>query len=118
MFPAFVDKADDELLIDKEKPGKKLDASYVNHDNQHLRLMPSFISRVTGLKIGVNDLGISLIRPEISIKPKERLFAISHQIETILARQKDIDHHWEDCVDVSILLYTYFPSSETLISST
>lgn len=82
MFPAFVDKADDELLIDKEKPGKKLDAS-----------------RVTGLKIGVNDLGISLIRPEISIKPKERLFAISHQIETILARQKDIDHHWEDCVD-------------------
>ncbi|EDR09801.1 uncharacterized protein LACBIDRAFT_293698 [Laccaria bicolor S238N-H82] len=81
-FPAFVDKADDELLIDKEKPGKKPDAS-----------------RVTGLKIGVNDLGIPLIRPEISIKPKERLSAISHQIETILARQRDIDHQWEDCVD-------------------
>jgi len=118
MFPAFVDKADDELLIDKEKPGKKLDASYVNHDNQHLRLMLSFISRVTGLKIGINDLGIPLIRPEISIKPKERLSAISYQVETTLARQRDIDHHWEDCIDVSKLIYICFLSSETLISST
>jgi enhancer of polycomb-like protein len=68
----------------------------------------SFISRVTGLKIGINDLGIPLIRPEISIKPKERLSAMSHQIENTLARQRDIDHQWEDCVDVSKLIYIYF----------
>ena len=115
MFPAFVDKADDELLIDKEKPGKKLDASYVKHDNQYLRLILSFISRVNGLKIGVNDLGIPLIRPEISIKPKERLSAISHQIETTLDRQTDIDHHWEDCVDVSKLIVFPFKRNPDLI---
>lgn len=40
-------------------------------------------------------------------RPKERLQTIRDQVEATLARQKDLDHHWEDQVDVRLLFNPY-----------
>jgi enhancer of polycomb-like protein len=44
-------------------------------------------------------------RPEVLLRPKERVIMIRDLVETTLTRQKDLDHHWEDQVDVSYFLY-------------
>jgi enhancer of polycomb-like protein len=56
----------------------------------------SFRSR-PGLKLKTNDVG----RSEPVIRPRDRIVLIREQVETTLERQKAIDHHWEDLVDVS-----------------
>jgi len=38
----------------------------------------------------------------VAIRPKERLQIIRDQVDASLARQKDLDHHWEDQVDVRL----------------
>ncbi len=35
------------------------------------------------------------------MRPKDRAALIREQIESQLARQKELDHHWEDQIDAS-----------------
>ncbi|KIL58931.1 hypothetical protein M378DRAFT_170023 [Amanita muscaria Koide BX008] len=79
-FPSLGDKGDEELLIDKERPAKKPE-----------------LSRLP-IKLRANDAGAPS-RIEIAMKPRERAALIREQIDRQLARQKDLDHHWEDSVD-------------------
>lgn len=76
-FPLLNDKADEELLVDKEKP-KKTDSS-------------------RPIKIRT-ELGTP-VRPEVAMRPRERTALIRETIESTLNRQKEQDHHWEDQVD-------------------
>lgn len=55
--------------------------------------------RVPGLKIRAHD--DPPVRQEALLRPKERVAMIRELVETMLTRQKDLDHHWEDQVDVS-----------------
>jgi enhancer of polycomb-like protein len=57
-----------------------------------------------GLRIKTNDLQRPLLRP------KERITQIREQVDQTLARQKDLDHHWEDQIDVSVFFRVFFPS--------
>jgi len=52
--------------------------------------------RVPGLKIRTND------PHRAPLRPKERLTMIREQVELSLTRQKDLDHHWEDQIEVSV----------------
>ncbi|KAH9475176.1 Enhancer of polycomb-like protein 1 [Psilocybe cubensis] len=81
-FPSLNDKIDEELLVDKERPTKRADTA-----------------RVPGLKIRTSDQALPPPRQEVVIRPKERQQMIRDQIESQLARIKDLDHHWEDQVD-------------------
>ena len=63
-----------------------------------------FFRRVPGLKIKTNDPQRPLLRP------KERLTQIREQVEQTLTRQKDLDHHWEDQIDVSVFFRVLFPN--------
>ncbi|KAF5385750.1 hypothetical protein D9615_002489 [Tricholomella constricta] len=77
-YPYWGDKADEDLLVDKEKP-KKADLP-----------RPPKIRTEQG----------QLNRPEVvALRPTERLALINEAMETRLARQKEQDHHWEDQVD-------------------
>ena len=40
-------------------------------------------------------------RSEVLLRPKERVAMIHDLVESTLERQKELDHHWEDQVDVS-----------------
>ncbi|PPQ93891.1 hypothetical protein CVT25_007804 [Psilocybe cyanescens] len=104
-FPSLHDKIDEELLVDKERPTKRADNS-----------------RVPGLKIRTSDQALPAPRQEVVIRPRERQQMIRDQIETSLARQKDLDHHWEDQVDnpyqnlpvpYASKLFKYIPPSNT-----
>ncbi|KDR71187.1 hypothetical protein GALMADRAFT_144248 [Galerina marginata CBS 339.88] len=79
---SFNDKADEELLIDKERTTKKPDTS-----------------RVRGPKIRTNDPSLPPPRQEVVIRPKERLQRVRDEIEANLQRQTEADHHWENTVD-------------------
>ena len=103
-FPMLNDKADEELLVDKERPVKKPDASYVTPGVCcciYMYLTVN-ISRRGPLKLRPHDDPPP--RPEALLRPKERVTMIRDLVETTLARQKDLDHHWEDQVDVSYFL--------------
>ncbi|RDB21980.1 Enhancer of polycomb-like protein 1 [Hypsizygus marmoreus] len=76
-FPAFGDKGDEELLVDKEKPKK--------------------IETVRPAKIR-NEMGTP-VRQEIAMRPKDRTAQINEAIEAALNRQRDRDHSWDDQVD-------------------
>ncbi|KAF8621954.1 hypothetical protein AX15_007385 [Amanita polypyramis BW_CC] len=80
-FPSLGDKNDEELLIDKEKPPKKSETSRVP------------------LKLRTNDTGLPSARVEVAMRPRDRAALIRDQVESQLARQKELDHHWEDQVD-------------------
>ncbi|TFK31904.1 enhancer of polycomb-like-domain-containing protein [Crucibulum laeve] len=85
-FPTLGDKADEELLVDREREkGRKGDGVG--------------LSRVPGLKIKTHDTSTPTPRVEVAIRPSERVAAIKLQINTALARQKDLDHQWEDQID-------------------
>ncbi|KAF8874330.1 hypothetical protein CPB84DRAFT_1753004 [Gymnopilus junonius] len=101
-FPSLHDKLDEELLVDKERPTKKPDASCV-----------------PGLRIKTNEQRAPLPREPV-IRPKERQQLIREQIKAQLQKQKEIDHHWEDTVDgayqncpttYASRLFKYFPPS-------
>ena len=103
-FPMLNDKADEELLVDKEMLVKKPDTSYVTPGvccRIYMYLMV-IISRRGPLKLRGHDDPPP--RPEVLLRPKERVSMIRELVETTLARQKDLDHHWEDQVDVSYFL--------------
>ncbi|KAJ7880322.1 enhancer of polycomb-like-domain-containing protein [Mycena olivaceomarginata] len=83
-FPTLGDRADEELLIDKERPPKKQETS----------------SRIPGLKIKtLNDPSTALAsaRLEPAMKPQARAAMIQSKIDIELTRQKD--HHWEDGIN-------------------
>ena len=102
-FPMLNDKVDEELLVDKERPVKKLDLSYVIPGVCYIYMyLTVIISRRLPLKLRPHDDPPP--RPEVLLRPKERVAMIRDQVETTLARQKDLDHHWEDQVDVSYFL--------------
>lgn len=106
VYPAiFSDKADEELLVDKERPVKKSEPG----------------TRIPGLRIRPQDSAVSTPRQEAALRPKERVSAIREQIETLLARQKEADHHWDDQIDnayqqqpapYASRLFKYIPSPE------
>lgn len=60
------------------------------------------------MKIKTNDPQRPLLRP------KERLTQIREQVEQTLTRQKDLDHHWEDQIDVSVFFEYSFQILPTL----
>ena len=103
-FPMFNDKVDEELLVDKERPVKKPDTSYVTPGIccRIYMYLTVIIFRRVPLKLRPHDDPPS--RPEVLLRPKERVAMIRDLVETTLARQKDLDHHWEDQVDVSYFL--------------
>ncbi|TFK70814.1 hypothetical protein BDN72DRAFT_503858 [Pluteus cervinus] len=86
-FPSLGDKADEELLVDKERPVRRPDPP------RTIKLRP--------------DATLP-IRQEISIRPKERQAIIRDKIEQTLLQQKNDDHHWDDAIDNS---YQATPSS-------
>ncbi|KAF8871061.1 hypothetical protein CPB84DRAFT_1855208 [Gymnopilus junonius] len=101
-FPSLHDKLDEELLVDKERPTKKPDASCV-----------------PGLRIKTNEQGAPPPCEPV-IRPKECQQLIREQIKAQLQKQKEIDHHWEDAVDgayqncpttYASRLFKYFPLS-------
>lgn len=51
------------------------------------------------------ELGAT-VRPEVAMRPRERTALIREAIESTLNRQKELDHHWEDQVDVNSLIMT------------
>ncbi|KAJ7132115.1 enhancer of polycomb-like-domain-containing protein [Mycena epipterygia] len=80
-FPTLGDKADDELLIDKERPSKKPETS-----------------RLPGLKIRTpNDPSATSARIEPLMRPQARSAMIQSKIDMELTRQRD--HHWEDGIN-------------------
>ncbi|KAK2462409.1 hypothetical protein APHAL10511_005715 [Amanita phalloides] len=80
-LPSFGDKNDEELLIDKERPVKKLETARVP------------------LKLRTSDANLPPTRFEMAMRPRDRAALIREQIESQLARQKELDHHWEDQID-------------------
>lgn len=104
-FPMLNDKVDEELLVDKERPVKKPDTSYVTPGvcSRIYIYLTVIISRRVPLKLRPHD--DPLPRPEVLLRPKERIAMIRDLVETTLAKQKDFDHHWEDQLDVGYFLY-------------
>jgi enhancer of polycomb-like protein len=103
-FPMLNDKVDEELLVDKERPVKKPDASYVTLVFVvFICNLTVIVSRRGPLKLRPHDDPPP--RPEVLLRPKERVTMIRDLVETTLTRQKDLDLHWEDQVDVSYFLY-------------
>lgn len=95
-FPSLGDKGDEDLLIDKEKPVKRPESYVVAIDLSLWDSLYTLCSRLP-LKIRTQD---SVSRPEISMRPKERIAMINEQIDNALAQRKEMDHHWEDQIDV------------------
>ncbi|KAJ7035651.1 enhancer of polycomb-like-domain-containing protein [Mycena alexandri] len=83
-FPALGDKADEELLIDKERPVKKAETP-----------------RLPGLKIRTpndpNSTASVSARIEPVMRPAARSAMIQSKIDIELTRQRD--HHWEDGIN-------------------
>lgn len=104
---AFADKADEEILVDKERPVKKPEpATYVVPFFYPTKVLKQTSSRIPGLRIPTQNSTVSTPRQENILRPKERISAIREQIEATLARQKEQDHHWEDQVDVCFLFFS------------
>ncbi|GLB37128.1 putative enhancer of polycomb-like protein [Lyophyllum shimeji] len=77
-YPSLGDKADEELLIDKEKPKK------------------TETSRAAKAR---TESGTP-VRPDvIAMRPAARVALIKEAVEARLNLQKEQDHHWEDQVD-------------------
>ncbi|TFK21706.1 hypothetical protein FA15DRAFT_597418 [Coprinopsis marcescibilis] len=79
-YPAFQDKLDEEVLVDKERPKKP-----------EIRLPPR--------PPRPQDGPIFTPIPQIVIKPRERIAQVKAQTEAILAKQKEADRSWEDVID-------------------
>jgi len=86
-FPTLGDKADEELLQDKERVPK---APKVEG-----------LSRLPGLKLRPRDSGPNSpsLYAETVIRPRERRATIHTHIERELQLQKERDHQWEDQID-------------------
>jgi enhancer of polycomb-like protein len=101
--PALGDKADEEFLVEKERP-KKIPNSYVSaSDITHVSYSVC-CRRIPNLKIRTGE-SLTPTRGEISIKPSERMAKIRDHLDAALDRQIEVDHHWEDQVDVCVKLY-------------
>lgn len=50
---------------------------------------------------------VNLSRPETLVHPKDTVEKIRDTIEAALARQRDLDHHWDDLVNPSFV-YSFF----------
>ena len=98
--PSFGEKNDEELLIDKERPAKRLETTLVLCSRLPLFLTNYFLRRVP-LKLRTNDAGLPPARVEVAMRPRDRAALIREQIESHLARQKELDHHWDDQIDAS-----------------
>ncbi|KAF8070202.1 enhancer of polycomb-like-domain-containing protein [Lyophyllum atratum] len=77
-YPSWGDKADEELLVDKEKP-KKTESS-----------RPPKIR---------TEVATPVRHDVVAMRPAERISLINEAMEARLNRQKEQDHHWEDQVD-------------------
>lgn len=101
--PSLGDKADEEFLVEKERPKK----------------IPN--SRIPNLKIRTGEC-MTPARGEVSIKPSERIAKIRDHLDAALDRQIEVDHHWEDQVDnpyqaplvpYTSRLFKYIPPPDT-----
>ncbi|KAJ2925726.1 hypothetical protein H1R20_g11362, partial [Candolleomyces eurysporus] len=80
-FPAFADKTDEDLLVDKERPVKKPEPSRLP------------------VRIPPNSALLQPLRPDPVIKPRERIAQVKDKTDGYLARRKEEDKIWEDVVD-------------------
>ncbi|KAF9005081.1 enhancer of polycomb-like-domain-containing protein [Cyathus striatus] len=79
-YPGLGDKADEELLVEKERIVKKQEPA----------------ARLP-LKIRTQDANLPPLRQEAPMRPRERLAMIREEVEATLAKQKDLA--WEDQID-------------------
>lgn len=105
-FTALGGRDDEELLFDKERVSKKskMDGSSCVSNTNSL----SFILHrcrapgVSKTRRGANgDLSSSPSPLEPCQLPKDRLHNLQMAIEGYVKHQKELDHHWEDQIDVS-----------------
>ena len=61
----------------------------------------------SGVYLRTNDAGLPPARVEVAMRPRDRAALIREQIESQfkLARQKELDHHWDDQIDASHCLF-------------
>lgn len=79
-FPMLGDKADEELLYDKERVVKK-----PKLETPRLKLR--------------HDPASPAMPAEAAIRPSHRAATIQAHVEREVSKQKDRDHHWEDSLD-------------------
>ncbi|KAL4262295.1 Enhancer of polycomb-like protein [Pleurotus pulmonarius] len=79
-FPMLGDKADEELLYDKERVIKK-----PKLETPRLKLR--------------HDPASPAMPTEVAIRPSHRAATIQAHVEREVSKQKDRDHHWEDSLD-------------------
>lgn len=101
--PSLGDKADEEFLVEKERP-KKIPNSYVSASDISCVSYSVCCRRIPNLKIRTGEC-MTPARGEVSIKPSERIAKIRDHLDAALDRQIEVDHHWEDQVDVCVDLY-------------
>ena len=100
-FPSLNDKGDEELLADNEEPVKRPEAPCVVWSFL-LKQILIFYSDVYR-NSGSGGSPVNLTRPETMVHSKDTIQKIRDTIEAALSRQRDLDHHWEDLVDVSFV---------------
>ncbi|KAJ7600938.1 polycomb enhancer protein [Mycena floridula] len=76
--PSLGEKGDEELLIDKERPTKRLESSRIKN---------------------AQKAEPSQARQEVLLRPAARLALIHANMESSLAKQREKDHSWEDSLD-------------------
>ncbi|KAK0463915.1 enhancer of polycomb-like-domain-containing protein [Desarmillaria tabescens] len=87
------DVSNEELLVDKEPPAKRLDL------RTRLPVKPEVV------------IPSPPIRTEPSIRPKDRFAAIHAKVENALQKRKEKDYQWEDSIDNSYVPpFVSFPS--------
>ena len=92
-FPIMVGRDEEELLFDRERVAKRPKLSDPSA-SQMLKLK----SRPSG------DASASPVPAEPQIRPRERLGLIQNAIEEQLKHVKERDHHWDDQLDVRIVI--------------
>ncbi|KZP22575.1 hypothetical protein FIBSPDRAFT_952694 [Athelia psychrophila] len=88
-FPTLGAKEDEELLHNKERIPKRIKTD------------SAFPGKLPSLKIRTNGDASPQTPAEVTISPRQRTITIQSQIERVMSRLKDRDHHWDDQIDVS-----------------
>lgn len=104
-FPALGTKEDEELLFDKERVAKRpkpTELAYVHFEPSLVDVLTcAYRPHVLKIKNRTSLDPMSPSAPsEPSLRPRDRTAMITNAIEQYLRRQKELDHHWDDQIDV------------------
>lgn len=100
--PTVGERGDEELLIDKERPVKKVEPLRPKNQQKMEQAQPAR-------------------QAEAALRPKDRLSLIHANTESLISRQKEKDHNWEDYLDCAYQstpasfasrLFKFIPPSE------